>query len=90
MQTPELIDALRAALTQVTVSEESQTPQALPSPQSEQRANIGACEGEQEANTAQEAPAVHDHEQEANNFERTKPTLLDIQRQRIATLPTLW
>jgi len=73
--TPELIDALRAALTQVTVSEEPQAPQALPAPQSEQRANMGACEGEQEANTAQEVPAVHDHEQEANNFERVKAYL---------------
>jgi hypothetical protein len=35
--TPEVIDALRAALAQVTVSEESLPLEALPSPQSEQK-----------------------------------------------------
>jgi hypothetical protein len=39
--TPEMVDALRVALVQVTVSEERQTPQALPSPQSEQETNKG-------------------------------------------------
>jgi hypothetical protein len=73
--TPELIDALRAALAQVTVSEESQVSQALPAPQREHRANTRACEGEQEANTAQQGPAGHGHEQEANNFERVKAYL---------------
>jgi hypothetical protein len=69
--TPELVDALRAALSHVTVSAEPQTPQALPSPQSEQRAN-----------TAQEATATGDHEQatdereqEANNYQRVKTYL---------------
>ena len=75
MLTPEVIDALRAALAQVTVSEEPQVSQALPAPQSEQVANIRACEGEQEANTAQQAPAEYGHEQEANNFERVKAYL---------------
>ena len=69
--TPELVDALRAALAQVTISEEPQAPQALPSPQ-----------GEQQANTAQEATASCDHEQatneseqQANNYERVKAYL---------------
>jgi hypothetical protein len=73
--TPELVDALRAALAQVTVSEE---PQALPSPQGEQQAN----KDEQRANTAQEATASCDHEQatneseqQANNYERVKAYL---------------
>jgi len=61
---PELVDALRAALAQVSVSEEPETPQALPSPL-----------GEQQINTAQEAPAMCDHEQEANNYERVKAYL---------------
>jgi len=73
--TPELIDALRAALVQVMVSEESQTSPALLAPQSEQRANTRACEGEQEANAAQEALGGHCHAQEANNFERVKAYL---------------
>ncbi len=59
--TPELIDALRAALAQVTVSEEPETLQALPSPQ-----------GERQINMAQEAHATCDQEQEANNYERVK------------------
>ena len=75
MLTPELIDALRAALAQVTVSEELQVSPALPAPQSEQGANMKAYEGEQETNTALQAPAGHGHEQEANNFERVKAYL---------------
>ena len=62
--TPELLEALRATLAQVTVSAEPQAPEALPSPQ-----------GEQQANFAQEAIAVRDHEQEANNYERVKAYL---------------
>ncbi len=62
--TPELLEALRAALAQVTVSAEPQAPEALPSPR-----------GEQQANFAQEAIAVRDHEQEANNYERVKAYL---------------
>jgi hypothetical protein len=73
--TPELIDALRAALVQVTVSEEPQASPALLAPQSEQRANTRVCDSEQEANAAQEAPVGHGHEQEANNFERVKAYL---------------
>ena len=76
--TPELVDALRAALAQVTVSEEPQQPQALPYPQGEQQAN----KDEQRANTAQEATAACDHEQltneseqVANNYERVKAYL---------------
>jgi hypothetical protein len=79
--TPELVDALRAALAQVTVTEEPRQ-QALPSPQDEQRANTTEHEGEQEANTAQEAHAEHDQErgangseQEANNYERVRAYL---------------
>jgi hypothetical protein len=73
--TPELVDAIRAALAQVTVLEEPQVSRALPAPQSEQGANTRACEGKQEANAAQEAPVGHGHEQEANNFERVKAYL---------------
>ncbi len=77
--TPELVDALRAVLAQVTISEQTQSPQALPSPQGEQRTSMVDREDEQEANTAQEANAEHDQErnvneseQEANNLERVK------------------
>ena len=76
--TPGLVDALRAALAQVTVSEEPQQPQTLPSPQGEQQVN----KDEQRANTAQEATAAYDHEQltneseqGANNYERVKAYL---------------
>jgi len=69
--TPELVDALRAALAQVTVSEKPETQQALPSPQGERRAS----EGRHRKNTAQEAPARCDHEREANNYERVKAYL---------------
>jgi hypothetical protein len=62
--TPELIDALRAALAQVTVSEEPETLQALPSPQ-----------GERRANTAQENLGESDGEQGADNYERVKAYL---------------
>lgn len=75
---PELVDALRAALSHVTVSAEPQSPQALPSPQGEQHAS----NAEQRANTAQEATATGDHEQatderelEANNYQRVKTYL---------------
>jgi len=66
--TPELVDALRSALAQVTVSEEQQTLQSLPPPQ-----------GQQAANTTQGSTAECDHEQmtnegeqEVNNYERVK------------------
>ena len=59
--TPELVDALRTALAQVAVSEEPETPQALPSPQ-----------GERRANTAQENSGERGDEQGANNYERVK------------------
>lgn len=69
--TSELVDALRAALAQVTISEEPQASQALPSPQGEQQANTlqeatAACNYEQETNES---------EQEANNYERVKAYL---------------
>jgi hypothetical protein len=69
--TPELVDTLRAALAQVTVSEEPETLQALPSPQS----NQWTSEGEHQINTAQEAPATCDQEQGASNYERVKAYL---------------
>jgi hypothetical protein len=50
--TPELVDALRAALAQVTVAEEPPMQQALPSAQNEQRTN-----------TTQETSAGYNHEQ---------------------------
>jgi hypothetical protein len=73
--TPELVDALRAALAQVTVSEEALPLEALPSPQDEQKVNTKACEGEQETNAVQQALAEQGYEQEANNFERVKAYL---------------
>ena len=76
--TPELVDALRAALAQVTISEEPQPSQALPSPQCGQQAN----RDELRANTAQRATAacdyertIHESEQGANNHERVKAYL---------------
>src|SRR5712672_678429 len=54
--TPEVIEVLRAVLTQVTVSEESLLLEALPSPQSEQKANANMGEGEQETNIPEQAP----------------------------------
>lgn len=71
--TPELVDELRAALAQVTVSEEQETPQALPSPQGER----WTSNGEHQMNIAQEAPATCDQEQEANNYERVKAYLAE-------------
>ena len=75
--TRELVDALRAALAQVTISGEP-PPRALLSPQSEQQAN----KGEQGANTAREGTGACDYEQEtnggeqaANNYERVKEYL---------------
>ena len=59
--TPELVEALRAALAQVTVSAEPQTLEALPSPHDEQRPDI-----------VQEAVAAGDREQEVNNYERVR------------------
>jgi hypothetical protein len=77
--TPELVDALRVALTQVTVSEECEIAQPLPQPQSEQ----GRTGGKQGASTAQGALAVCDDKQETNeggqeasNYERVKAYLV--------------
>jgi hypothetical protein len=75
--TPELVDALRAALAQVTVTEEPQ--QALPAPRGEQGANTaqqatgveyteqGASKNEQGANADE-----REDEQETNNYERVR------------------
>ena len=91
--TPGLVDALRAALAQVTVTEEQQ--QALLAPVGEQGANAKeaiadehaeqeASRDEQGASTAQEAAAarcteqeVSKGEQETNNYERVKAYLSD-------------
>jgi hypothetical protein len=69
--TPELVDALCAALAQVTVAEEPPMQQALPSTQSEQETNI-----------AQEIVAGYSHEQEEarkeqqeSNYKRVKAYL---------------
>ena len=64
--TPELVDALRAALAQVTVTEEQQ--QALPSPQGEQEANAAEQEHDQKG-------VVDKSSQEASNYERVKAYL---------------
>jgi hypothetical protein len=69
--TPELVNALCAALSHVTVSAEPQSPQALPSPQGEQQAS----NAEQRANTAQEANATGEREQEVNNYQRVNTYL---------------
>jgi hypothetical protein len=79
--TPEFVNALRAALVQVTITEEHR--QALPAPQGEQRANAQeavtdeyteqrASKNEQEANTAQEAGAAGYTEQEVSQSEQEK------------------
>jgi hypothetical protein len=92
--TPEVIDALRAALTQVTVSEESLPLEALPSPQSKQKANTNVGEGEQETNTPEQAPVGQGHEQEMNNFERVNaylarhPEATDRQIAEVLTMST--
>jgi hypothetical protein len=63
--TPELIEALRSALAQVTVTEETQQ-QKLPAPQAEQKANTA----EQNVGIPEE-----ESEQEGNNYERVKAYL---------------
>jgi hypothetical protein len=65
--TPELVDALRAALAQVTVTEEQQP--ALPSPQNEQKANVAEQEHDQEGETDESS-------QDASNYERVKAYLV--------------
>jgi hypothetical protein len=69
--TPELVDALRIVLAQVTVSEEQETPQTLPTPQGERETN----EGGHREHYAQEASATCDCERETNNYERVKAYL---------------
>jgi hypothetical protein len=69
--TPELIDALRAALAQVTVSEEPETLQSLPSTQGERQTS----EDGHRANAVQESRGESDDEQGANNYGRVKAYL---------------
>jgi hypothetical protein len=69
--TPELVDALRAVLAQITVSEKPLQLQALPSPQGEQQENKDI----QRANIAQEAIGEGDNEPAAPNYERVKAYL---------------
>jgi hypothetical protein len=69
--TPELVDALRAALAQVIVSEKPLQPQALPYPQGEQQED----KDEQRANIAQEVTGDGDNEPAAHNYERVKAYL---------------
>jgi hypothetical protein len=69
--TPELLNALRALLSQTTVSEEAIMQYALPSPQDEQEAN----KSEQRTNITQEATDECNDEQGANNYERVKAYL---------------
>ena len=61
--TPELLETLRALLAQITVTEEANTQTLL------------LPEGEQSANTAQEANAEGEDEQGANNGERVRAYL---------------
>ena len=62
--TPELVETLRVLLTPTTVSEEANTPPLL------------LPQGEQAANTAQEASSTDEDEQGTNNSERVKAYLL--------------
>jgi hypothetical protein len=84
--TPELIDALRAALAQVTVSEEPETLQSLPSTQCERQAS----EDGHRANAVQESRGESDDEQGSNNYGRVKrhialfPRLAVFQRSALA------
>jgi hypothetical protein len=74
--TPELVDALRALLTQTIIVEETDRPQELPSPQDEVTAAQVAranAEGEQEADN--KAVGDSDDEPGANNYDRVKAYL---------------
>jgi hypothetical protein len=68
--TPELLDALRALLTQTTISEEAHTPHALPSPQDEGEANKGKPMA-----ITQEVTGERGDERVAHNYERVKAYL---------------
>ncbi|GAC1394500.1 MAG: hypothetical protein NVSMB38_27700 [Ktedonobacteraceae bacterium] len=75
--TPELIEALRAALAQVTISEEIQP--ALLAPQSEQGASTAqeaVLEGEHEQNPSNDEQTEGEYKQETNNYERVKAYLV--------------
>jgi hypothetical protein len=67
--TPELVDTLRAALAQVTVSEKPEITQTLPSPQNDR----WTSEGEHQTNTDREA--LYNRELGASNYERVKAYL---------------
>lgn len=69
--TPELVDALRAALAQVTVSEEPEIQQALPSAPNEQGTNTPQENITGESHEQEEAKK----EQQGNNYERVKAYL---------------
>jgi hypothetical protein len=69
--TPELVDALRVALAQITVSEEPETPQALIGDQGEHRTSI-MREISAERDSEQETDK---DEQEVDNYERVKAYL---------------
>lgn len=74
--TPELVDALRALLTQTIIAEETNRPQELPSPQDEVTAAQAAranTEGEQGASN--QAVGDNDEEPGANSYDRVKAYL---------------
>lgn len=73
--TPELVDALRALMTQTIIAEETNRPQELPSPQDEVTAQVARAnaEGEQEADN--KAVGDSDDEPGANNYDRVKAYL---------------
>lgn len=76
--TPELVDALRALLTQTMITEETNRPQELPSPQEEHEVTAAHAvrantEDEQGANN--KAVGDCDDEPEVNNYERVKTYL---------------
>lgn len=74
--TPELVDELRNALTQITISEETQ--QVVFVPQSEQEANTAqeaVLEEEREQNPNNDEQSEGEDKQETNNYERVKACL---------------
>ena len=68
--TPDLLETLRVLLAQTTVSEEANNEQLFLS------------QGEQDANTSQEASATDEDEPGANNGERVKAYLCFIQTRK--------
>jgi hypothetical protein len=73
--TPELVDALRALLTQTIIAEETNRPQELPSPQDEVTAQVARANTEGEHGANNKAVEDSDDEPGANNYDRVKAYL---------------